>query len=159
MVQPSMVRAGHQHSRRVTLKIFTRSLRFAWASIVAITITSEVMPVPGMPPMRFYLYCALKLVAFFMVGCLAPLAFWRFNALNRGMMLAAVSATFVESMQGLLHHGHSFHWYELLVKLALIFLGFALALDVRYEGGIEFGSVHITLSMNMDKSEPGTRQS
>jgi hypothetical protein len=45
------------------------------------------------------------------------------------------------------------------VKLALIFLGFALALDLRYEGGIEFGSVHITLSMDMDKSEPGTRQS
>ena len=98
-----------------------------------------------MPPLPFYAYCAAKLVFFIAIGFLAPLAFWRFNALNRGILLAAISAAAVESLQGVLHHGHSFHWYELLIKLALILLGFALALDARYERKISIGPVHIQL--------------
>jgi hypothetical protein len=104
------------------------------------------MPIPLMPPVPFYSYGAAKAICFVVLGYLAPLAFWRFNALNRGILLAAISATFVESLQGLLHRGHSFHWYELVVKLGLILIGFALALDARYERMISIGRFHIRLT-------------
>jgi hypothetical protein len=119
--------------------------KFLWTGIVAVTVVTEVMPIPLMPRAPFYAYCAAKLICFVAVGYLAPLAFWRFNALNRGILLAAISATCVESLQGILRYGHSFHWYELLVKLALILLGFALALDARYERRISIGKITIRL--------------
>ena len=87
---------------------------------------------PLMPPLPFYSYKTAKIICFVAIGYLALLAFLQFSALNRGVILAAISATTVEFLQGLLHHGHSFHWYELIVNLALSFLGFALALDARH---------------------------
>jgi hypothetical protein len=130
------------------LKVFTPTLRIAWILIVAITIVSEVVLLPTnppLPPIPHYSYKIFKLFLFAAVGYLAPLSFWRFNALNRGIMLAAVSAMGVESLQGLIGRGHSFHWYEMLLKLGLILLGFALALDARYEHQISAGPIHIRL--------------
>jgi hypothetical protein len=120
-------------------------MKLVWAAIVLVTIVVEVMPIPLMPPLPFYSYCTAKLICFIALGYIAILAFWRFDALNRGLLLATISAVTIESLQGLLHHGHSFHFYELLVKLALIFLGYALALDARYEGVIAIGPIHIRL--------------
>jgi len=130
------------------LKVFTPTLRIAWILIVAITIVSEVVLLPTnppLPPIPHYSYKIFKLLLFVSVGYLAPLSFWRFNALNRGIMLSAVSAMGVEGLQGLIGRGHSFHWYEMLLKLGLILLGFALALDARYEHQISVGPVHIRL--------------
>jgi hypothetical protein len=127
------------------LQGFSTALISLWAIAAAITVAAEIVPIPPMPAPLFYSYCAAKLVCFLALGYLAPLAFWRFNALNRGMLLATISATGVESLQGLLHNGHSFHWYELIVKLLLILTGFAAALDARYERTLSIGPIHIHL--------------
>jgi len=130
------------------LKVFTPTLRTTWLLIVAVTIVSEVILLPTnppLPPIPHYAYKIFKVLLFISVGYLAPLAFWRFNALNRGIMLAAISSAAVESLQGIIGHGHGFHWYELLIKLALILIGFALALDARYEHQISLGPLHIHL--------------
>jgi hypothetical protein len=130
------------------LRVFTPTLRTVWVAIVAVTIVSEVLLLPTnppLPPLPHYSYKIFKLLLFIAVGYLAPLAFWRFNALNRGIMLAAVSAMGVETLQGLIGRGHSFHWYEMLLKLGLIVLGFTLALDARYERQISAGPLRIRL--------------
>ena len=127
------------------IPVFRPATKLVWAILISVTVITEVMPIPPMPRLPFYLYYAAKLVCFIAVGFLAPLAFWRFNALNRGILLAGISATFVESLQGTLRYGHSFHWYELLGKLILILIGFALALDARYERRISIGPFHLLL--------------
>ena len=132
-----------------TLRVFTPALRMVWIAIVSITVVVEVILLPTnppLPPIPHYSYKLFKLLLFVAVGYLAPLAFWRFNALNRGILLAAVSSMGVETLQSLIGRGHSFHWYELLLKLGLILLGFALALDARYERQISAGPIHIQLN-------------
>lgn len=116
-----------------------------WIGVAVLTVAVEVAPIPQMPVGLFYCYCAVKLVCFVALGYFAALAFQRFNAVNRCILLASVSAMCVEALQGILHHGHSFHWYELMIKLASILLGFALALDARYEQMISIGPIHIRL--------------
>jgi hypothetical protein len=111
-------------------------------------VVSELISVPVWPPPIYYPYQIMKLTGFVVVGVLTPLAFWRFNALNRGLLYAALSAAFVESMQAIVnrgHSGHSFHWYELAVKLVLILFGFSIGLDVRYERQIKIGPVQLIL--------------
>lgn len=120
-------------------------MRLFWIAIAVIIIAIEVMPIPLMPPVPFYAYCGTKALLFVLLGFFAPFAFWRFNALNRGIFLASISAICVESLQGLLRNGHSFHWYELILKLILIFIGFAFALDALFERRISFGPIQISL--------------
>jgi hypothetical protein len=146
MSQAKLLPTEPHNTGKLHIQVFNPAIKMLWAVIVAITIFTEVIPIPLMPPVPFYSYKVAKVVCFVAVGYLAPLAFWRFNALNRGIFLAAVSATFVESLQGLLQSGHSFHWYELIIKLGLILLGFALALDARYERVISLGPFHIRLT-------------
>jgi hypothetical protein len=99
------------------------------------------------PPPIYYPWQILKLLGFIVIGILTPLAFWRFNALNRGLLYAALSAAFVESMQAIVSRGHftghAFHWYELVVKIVLILFGFAIGLDIRYERQIKIGPLQI----------------
>jgi hypothetical protein len=110
-----------------------------WLIIFALTIVSEVYPFPLIPPLPFYSIWCTKLLLFLVLGYLAPLAFWRFNALNRGILLAAGSAALVEVLQGILGHGHAFHWYELLIKLALILPGFIVGLEAVHDQQILIG--------------------
>jgi glycopeptide antibiotics resistance protein len=126
--------------------MFGLTFKVLWALVIAVTVTTEVIPIPLMPRIPFYSYCTAKLICFVALGYFAPLVFSRFNSLNRGILLAALSATCIESLQGLMRHGHSFHWYELVIKLALILLGVALALDARYEQMISIGPIHIPLT-------------
>jgi hypothetical protein len=144
MSQTNVLRAK-QLGGALRLPVFGLVAKSFWAIVVAATVVTEVIPVPLMPPLPFYSYGVSKLISFVAVGYVAPLAFRRFNALNRGILLATISAVCVESLQGLLHHGHSFHWYELGVKLLLIFVGFALALEARYNGKISIGPINISL--------------
>ena len=146
MSRTNVLPAKSGNSRELHLRVFSPTAKAVWAVIVSLTIITEIMPIPLMSPIPFYSYKAAKVICFLALGYLAPLAFWRFNALNRGILLAAISAACVESLQGLLHRGHSFHWYELFVKLALILFGFALALDARYERMILIGPIHIRLT-------------
>jgi hypothetical protein len=145
MSQTNVIPTKRQESGQLHLRVFSPATKSLWAAVVAITVVCEVMPIPLLSPLPFYSYCAFKLICFVALGYIAPLAFWRFNALNRGISLATISAACVESLQGLLHHGHSFHWYELVVKLALILFGFALALDARYERMVSIGPIHVRL--------------
>ncbi len=73
------------------MKVSTPTLRILWIpSLVAVTIVVEVIILPTNPPLSpgpHYAYKFFKLLLFVGVGYLAPLAFWRFNALTRGIML------------------------------------------------------------------------
>jgi hypothetical protein len=136
----------HAKPSGFSIRGFSRSLRITWLVIFAVTIVSEVYPFPLLPPGPFYSIWGVKLLLFLVLGYIGPLAFWRFNALNRGIVLAAGSAAFVEVLQGTLGHGHSFHWYELLVKLGLILAGFIVGLGAMHDRQIVIGPLRIALT-------------
>lgn len=142
----------------MTLRLFTPSLRILWASIMTALVAMEIVPLPSpiVPPIKFYIYCGVKFVLFVSIGYLLPLAFMRFNLLNRGFLIAILSATFVESLQGAIRRGHSFHWYELGLKLVTIMGGFALALEARYDHRIPLGR---SLKIILFEEEPRAARS
>jgi hypothetical protein len=125
------------------LRVFGATIRSLWILIVIITVLAETLPAPQTAPLPFYIYKAAKALCFLLVGYLAPLAFWQFKSLNRGILYAVLSATLVETLQALIGHGHSFSWYELAAKLVLLLGGFTLALDARYERAIRLGPLVI----------------
>jgi hypothetical protein len=129
----------------INVSAFSISIRILFVVIVSALVISELTPIPVWPPPIYYPYQILKLAGFVIIGILTPLAFWRFNALNRGLLYAALSAAFVESMQAIVNRGHAFHWYELVVKLVLILFGFSIGLDIRYERQIKIGPVQLIL--------------
>lgn len=127
------------------LSAFSLAPKLWWFGLLGLTIFAEVEPLPPlMYPPLFYSYKLFKALLFFALGYATPLAFWRFNSLGRGVLLAAASACAVEMMQGL-SPGHRFSFFELSLKLAVIFAGFALALNARYEQRISLGWWHIQL--------------
>ena len=139
---------GQPRNLIVNVHAFSISIRILFVLVVAALVIAELIHVPMWPPPIFYPYQTLKMVGFVAVGILTPLAFWRFNALNRGLLYAAISAALVETMQEFVNHGHSghaFHWYELVVKLVLILFGFAIGLDIRYERQLKIGPVQFIL--------------
>jgi hypothetical protein len=131
----------NEHGFIVTkpIRVFGLAIRVIWLAVVVATVLTELLPAPKTTPLPFYLYVGSKAVCFVLVGYLAPLSFWQFNALNRGILYAALSALLVESAQAVIGNGHRFHWYELLIKLVLLLVGFTLALDARYERAIRLG--------------------
>jgi hypothetical protein len=132
----------------VHINAFSINIRILFVVLVTALVIGELTSVPLWPPPIFYPYCAVKLLSFAVIGMLTPIAFWRFNALNRGLLYAALSAAFVETMQAIVnrgHSGHAFHWYELVVKLLLILFGFSIGLDIRYERQIKIGPVQFLL--------------
>jgi hypothetical protein len=127
------------------LSAFSLTAKMWWFGLLALTIFSEVEPLPSlMYPPLFYSYKLMKGLLFLGLGFATPLAFWRFNSLGRGVLLAALSAGAVEIMQGL-SPGHRFSFIELTAKLCVIFIGFALALNARYEQRIWIGRWRIQL--------------
>jgi hypothetical protein len=133
----------------VNVNAFSVPIRVLFLLVVIGMILAELISVPMWPPPIYYPWQILKLTGFVVIGILTPLAFWRFNALNRGLLYAAFSAAFVETLQAIVDRGHftghSFHWYELGVKLVLILFGFAIGLDIRYERQIRIGPLQILL--------------
>jgi hypothetical protein len=135
----------------VNLNAFSIAIRSLFVTVVAALVLAELISVPMWPPPIYYPWQILKLTGFVLVGILTPIAFWRFNALNRGLLYAALSAAFVETMQAIVnrgHSGHAFHWYELVVKLVLILFGFSVGLDIRYERQMKIGPVQFILHGN-----------
>jgi hypothetical protein len=131
---------------RLSLHIFNAWTRFLWIVLAVTTVISEVVPIPHMNPILHYgVYSPSKLVCFLLIGFFTPLAFARLNALSRGIGFATVCATVVEALQGLIGNGHSFHSYELAVKLTVILFGFMLGLEARYEGALTLGILRIVL--------------
>jgi hypothetical protein len=127
------------------VRAFGNTLRLLWLAVVITTIFLEVMPAHFEQPL-FYVYKCTKGVLFIALGYLTPLTFWRFSALNRGLLFAAASAATVEILQGLIGNGHKFSWLELAAKLGIIAFGFVLALDARYEREIAIGGLRIRLA-------------
>jgi hypothetical protein len=135
----------------VNVNAFSISIRILFIVVVSALVVAELISVPTWPPPIYYPWQVLKLLGFVAVGILTPIAFWRFNALNRGLLYAALSAAFVETMQAIVnrgHSGHAFHWYELVVKLILILFGFSIGLDIRYERHVKIGPVQFVLHGN-----------
>ena len=129
-----------------TLHIFNACTRTLWIALAAAMVISEVVPVPHMSPILHYgMYSPAKLACFLLIGFFTPLAFARLNALSRGIGFAAVCATVVEVLQGLIGNGHSFHFYELAVKLTIILFGFMVGLEARYKGAMTLGILRIVL--------------
>lgn len=132
---------------KLVVRICNQYTVSTWVVVAAVTVISEVIPVPQMSRIVHYgVYTPLKLVLFFLIGYLTPLAFATFRFLNRGIAFAAVSATAVELLQGIIGNGHSFHLYELTTKWIVIGLGFMFGLDARCEGTLELGVLHIVFN-------------
>jgi hypothetical protein len=124
--------------------MFGRGLRLTWTAIFLTTLASEVIPLPLMIPIHFYSYVGAKVLLFLLLGFLTPFTFWRFNSLNYGFLFGASATAIVEVAQHWIP-GHTFSLLELLGKWAIIFVGFALSLDARYEGWINAGIFSVGL--------------
>ena len=139
--------AASQHLRHHSPLIFGPVMRLAWVISAVLTISLELSTFHNFESryvlvayFLFYGYKALKAFLFLTFGFLTPIAFWRFRSLTYGLIIAAVSASMVEGLQGsFVFTGHSFGWLELGAKLFLIFVGFVKGLDARYEGAIRLG--------------------
>lgn len=117
----------------VPVQIFGAYTKTVWALLAGVTIVSEIIPTPHVRALFFYgLYGPAKIICFLALGFLTPLAFELLNGLNRGIGFALLSAAVFEVLQALIGNGHRFHWYELLVKLGIVMVGFAFGLDARW---------------------------
>jgi hypothetical protein len=71
------------------LPAFKTTPKVAWFGLLALTILLEVEPLPlEIYPPLFYSYKCFKGLLFLALGFLTPIAFWRFNSLGKGMLLA-----------------------------------------------------------------------
>ena len=131
-----------------SISMFSRRIKSLWVLMILITFVAELIPIPPMPYLLFYLCYALKVAVFFAVGFLSPLAFHRLSGIGLGFFFSLLSAFLIEVFQSLSHNGHSFHLHELAGKLTVITIGFAFALERRYERRISFGPVDISLRTN-----------
>lgn len=130
---------------RLQLSLFGTLFRTAWFVLLALTLSSELIPRPlDMTPVPLYSYTAAKAVAFLLWGFATPLAFWRFDSLGSGVVSSIAITAIIECAQ-LSIGGHRFSWLELAGKLALVFFGFMVALDCRYENRISIGAILICL--------------
>ena len=127
----------------LSLPVFGPLMRSIWAVVLVATILSEVLPLPPMSLALYCFYCATKAVLFVAVGYLTPLAFWRCD--HRGFIVVAVCSCAFEVLQTLVSQGHAFHWYEMILKMVLIIIGFGGALVARDERKLLHGPIRIQL--------------
>jgi hypothetical protein len=118
-------------------------MRSVWTVVLVATVLSEVLPLPAMSLSLYCVYCVKKAVLFVAVGYLTPLAFWRCD--HRGFIVVAACSCLFEILQGLVSQGHAFHWYEMILKMVLIVIGFGDALVARDERWILHGPIRIQL--------------
>ena len=107
---------------------------------------------PSLPPLPYYSYTTAKAVLFILIGFLSPLTFWRFDSLALGLLCSAGAAGAVEAIQSV-SEGHRGSYLEFAAKLVLLFLGFAYALNARYDRVLKLGPLHIGL---LDFHRPGS---
>ncbi len=134
---------------RNSIVLFSPRIRALWIFLALLTVVPELLPVAPMPLGLFGLYYVLKVMSFCLLGFLAPLSFRGLNGIGSALSISFGTALVVETFQGFLHNGHVFHWYELVGKLALIVLGFAIALECRYEGKLHFGFLRLNFSQEI----------
>ena len=128
------------------IRLFSLRLKAVWVLVNMLLSTAEVITVGMMPVPLFYLCYGAKAAAFVALGFLSPLAFQKLNRIGIGILSSFSCAVAIEIVQVALHNGHSFHWHEIIGKIALIIVGFALALERRYQRRIAFGPFSIQLA-------------
>jgi hypothetical protein len=119
----------------ITVPMFSVPVRGLWFLLLVFTLGIELVPLSvafeaQFSSLIFHSYEAAKLVAFVVFGFLTPLAWWRYKTLGIGILFAIVTAAIVELGQAFIP-GHRTSVLELAVKLLLLFVGFAAALDIR----------------------------
>ncbi len=128
-----------------TIKLFGPGMRVGWIAFLVLMVVVEVIPRPiTWPPLPYYAYQISKLIGFSILGYWTPLAFWRFGSLGRGVVFGLATTAGIESIQGMIE-GHRFSFFEMVVKLALVMIGFGLALLARYDKRVHVGRLHIGL--------------
>lgn len=127
------------------LRMFSGALRLAWVVISIVTIWSEIMPrSPGLLPLPYYSYTLAKVILFVLIGFLSPLTFWRFDSLGLGLLFSILVAGAVEGIQSV-SLGHRASYFEFAAKLILLFIGFAYALNARYDRELRLGPLRVFL--------------
>ena len=130
----------------MSLRIFTPALKIFWLATVVLIGLVEIFPFDNLHvrPLFFYSYEFVKAAAFVGLGFVIPLAFWRFNSLNRGLAMSLLSAAAMEAIQ-LFVMGHRFDVLELLLKGILIMFGFTLGLMPRHDKQLSLLGVQVRL--------------
>jgi len=123
------------HATLITIPMFSTVTRGLWFVFLACTLFTELVPLSAaleaqFSPLVFHSYEAAKLVAFLVFGFLTPMAWWCYKNLGVGVLFAVVATAIVELGQAFIP-GHRTSALELIVKLLLIVIGFAAALDIR----------------------------
>ncbi len=134
-----------EHARSAPgLRMFGSTIRIAWIALFCLLLASELIPRPSFAPLMYYSYSSAKAIMFILLGFVTPLAFWRFDRLGLGVFFSVVAAGVAESSQSLLE-GHRSSFAEFSLKLLLLLLGFACALNARYDRRIGLGRYGIRL--------------
>jgi glycopeptide antibiotics resistance protein len=130
----------------VSLRIFTPGLKAFWLITVLLIGVAEMFPFDNLHvrPTVFYSYELVKAAVFIGLGFEIPLTFWRFNSLNRGLIISLFSAAVIEGIQ-LFVRGHRFEIVELLLKGVLIMLGFTLGLMPRHNKQLSLLGLQVRL--------------
>lgn len=129
----------------LAVRLFSDRMKAAWMIIASLACIAELIPIGPMPFWLFELCYLAKVSLFFGLGFVAPLSFYRLNGIGLSLAFSFSSTPLIEVFQGIVKNGHSFHWSELVGKLALIAIGFAIALNCRYELRISMGAFDIRL--------------
>src|ERR1700761_1637995 len=128
-----------------SLRMFSWAARILWALLFCLLLISELAPRPLFAPLMYYSYSSAKALMFVLLGFLTPLSFWRFDRLGLGALFAVAAAGAAELSQSLFE-GHRSRFAEFLLKLLLLLIGFACALNARYDRKVGFGRFSIRLS-------------
>ncbi len=126
------------------IPLFSTGLRVLWVVCLLITLVAELIPMPLISPLPFYSLKAFKGLSFLCFGFATPLAFWRFDSLGYGILVALVMTVIVEASQAPIM-GHSFSWLEMAAKVVFVFFGFMFGLNARYDRQISLGPWRVSL--------------
>jgi hypothetical protein len=126
------------------IRLFSWNLRIVWVLLFCLTLGWELIPAPGVAPWVFYTLKSCKGLTFVLLGFVSPMAFWRFDSLGFGVLFSCVAAGVAEMLQSM-SYGHRASPAEFLLKLLLLFLGFAFSLSARYDRKLSFGPFSIGL--------------
>jgi hypothetical protein len=131
----SSAQSHHTPAAIISVAMFSLPVRSLWFLLLACTLVSELVPLSlefeaRFSTLTFHAYEAAKLVMFFGFGLLTPIAWYRYKSLGMGVLFAIMTTAIVEVGQAFIT-GHRFSTIELVVKLVLLFSGFAAALNIR----------------------------
>jgi hypothetical protein len=130
-----------------SVAMFSIPVRSVWLLVLMGTLISELVPLSltfesRFSPIVFHSYQAAKLIAFWCLGFLTPLAWWHYKRLGIGVLFTVAITATVEIMQSLIP-GHRTSAVELMVKIVLLFTGFVSGLDVRKYQQLTVGPMSI----------------